>query len=756
MSRVMGRLEASGGGALAAEAGLEAGAARAARLAIGALLALIAALALTTHPFTTAPGVPRAGVRPQPSHTSIQMPIGLATTASASIGASEPRFWTVRHGDSLQATGGGIHSTFSAAGAKFRVARGTLEMSLAGIGHGRSLGAVSAVPPTGSANRTIYSHGSISEFYNNGPYGLEQGFTVARPQRASGSLTLALGISGSLTPRQSGAQILFETSTGETALSYSQLRVTDATGRRLPARMSLSGRTVRLELDTHGARYPLQIDPFIQQGEKFNGTGATTEPHFGFAAALSADGSTALVSAREDNGERGAVWVFTRSGETWTQQGPKLTGSEEVDTTPSHVLFGESVALSADGNTALIGGRNDNTQRGAAWVFTRSGSTWSQQGPKLTGGSEELASGMFGETVALSADGNTALIGGFGDGAEAHGPGLWGEGAAWVFTRSGSTWTQQGPKLRPTGEIKSGTYTGGEFGGSVALSSDGDTALVSAVGDNYWVGAAWVFTRSGETWTQQGEKLTGSGEVGEGEFGSSVALSADGSTALVGGPGDTAEAGAAWAFTRSGETWTQQGEKLTDGEAGEGWFGLSVALSGDGNTALVGAPHTGGVTGSAWVFKRSGEVWIEPGEKLTGGGESGEGWFGRATALSTDGEIALVTGTMDNTGAGATWAFKDPPAAAPPIVKGVSVKKGPASGGTAVTITGVIFEDVTSVKFGSVEAASYEVHSANSITAITPEAPPGKVAMTVSNTDGASAPSKKAFFTFKKVKKPKK
>ena len=223
--------------------------------------------------------------------------------------------------------------------------------------------------------------------------------------------------------------------------------------------------------------------------------------------------------------------MFTRSGSTWTQQGEKLTGSGE--TGEGH--FGFSVALSEDGNTALIGGPGDNTGVGAAWVFTRSGSTWTQQGSKLTG-TGETGEGAFGFGVALSADGNTALIGGPGDNS--------GVGAAWVFTRSGSTWTQQGSKLTATGEIGNG-----RFGGGVALSANGNTALIGGEGDSTLVGAAWVFRRSGSTWTQ-GSKLTGSGETGGGKFGGSVALSSDASTstALIGGYGDNSEVGAAWVF----------------------------------------------------------------------------------------------------------------------------------------------------------------------------------------------------------------
>ena len=127
------------------------------------------------------------------------------------------------------------------------------------------------------------------------------------------------------------------------------------------------------------------------------------------------------------------------------------------------------------------------------------------------------------------------------------------------------------------------------------------TALIGGPGDNTGVGAAWVFTRASTTWSAQGAKLTGSGEAGAGEFGTSVALSLDGTTmtALMGGPGDNSGIGAAWAFTRAGSTWTQQGEKLIgkgevgagESTGGKGEFGYSVALSSDGNTALIGGPR---------------------------------------------------------------------------------------------------------------------------------------------------------------------
>jgi hypothetical protein len=122
---------------------------------------------------------------------------------------------------------------------------------------------------------------------------------------------------------------------------------------------------------------------------------------------LSADGSTALAGGPADDGSKGAAWVFTRTGATWSQQGGKLTSNGETGA----ARFGHSVALSADGNTALIGSPNDNANKGAAWVFTRTGSTWSQQGGERTG-SGETGADLFGTSVALSRDGTSAMIGG--------------------------------------------------------------------------------------------------------------------------------------------------------------------------------------------------------------------------------------------------------------------------------------------------------------------------------------------------------
>jgi hypothetical protein len=571
----------------------------------------------------------------------------------------------------------------------------------------------------------------LEEWYLNGPLGLEQGFTLERRPAGVGSLTLAVRAAGALRPRRSGAQVVFAAGGGPVVVRYGGLYALDAAARPLPAWIVLAGRTLLLRIDDSGARYPLTVDPFVQQGGKLTGIDEIGTGGFGGSVALSADCKTALVGGSFDDTARGAVWVFTRSGSTWTQQGNKLTGSGQTGLGD----FGVSVALAADGSTALVGGDRDNAFKGAAWVFTRSGSTWTHQGPKLTGVGE-IGAGSFGISVALAADGSTALVGGhLDDGAR---------GAAWVFTRSGSIWTQQGGKLTGGGATAAAT-----FGFSVALAADGSTALVGGNGDAGGKGAAWVFTRSGSTWTQQGDKLTGGGATAAANFGISAALAADGSTALVGGYGDAGAKGAAWVFTRSGATWTQQGGKLTGGgETGNGQFGDSVGLAANGSTALVGGADDNGRKGAAWVFTRSGvsilSPWKQQGGKLAGGGETGMGQFGVSVALAADGSTAFVGGQGDDGGKGAAWVFSN----APPAVSVISPSSGPAAGGTLVRISGSNLSGVTVVRFGSVAAGGVVIVSDSEIRAVSPPGQAGTVDVTATGPTGTSATSSAARFTY--------
>lgn len=381
---------------------------------------------------------------------------------------------------------------------------------------------------------------------------------------------------------------------------------------------------------------------FTQQGSKLVGTDASGYSNQGNSVSISADGNTAVWGGPYDKSGTGTFWVFTQSGSYWNQQGTKLVGTGAIGLAQQ----GFSVAVSADGTTLVEGGNTDNTMVGAIWVFIQSEGVWTQQGTKLVG-SDVVGRAYFGYAVAISADGNTIAVGGYQDNNNI--------GAVWVFTRSSSVWTQQGAKLVGTG-ANGNAYQGV----SVGISADGNTIVEGGFEDSNLKGAVWVFTRSNGVWTQQGSKLVGKSAVGSAYQGWSAAISGDGTTIAEGGYFDHNEQGAVWVFTllatpRGGE-WTQQGDKLVVPNVA-GAQGYSVAISGDGNTILDGADWDNSHAGAVWVFTRSGGIWTQK-PKLVGNDPEGNAWQGRSVSISTDGKTAIESGYIDDRGVGAIWVFK--------------------------------------------------------------------------------------------------
>jgi hypothetical protein len=355
---------------------------------------------------------------------------------------------------------------------------------------------------------------------------------------------------------------------------------------------------------------------------------------------------------------------------------------------------GSSVALSADGNTAVAGGPGDDNEKGAVWVYSRSGS-FGQQGTKLIGSGGAATPGQQGHSSAISADGSTIV---------AAAPG---QGSLWVFGRVNGAWSQTaGPIAAGAGGVAVATApalpggtrivsgdpannrvlelvpTGGgvfspgpsatvadaagnaRLGTAIAISADGNTLIAGGPGDNNNAGAAWIFTRHAGGWTQLA-KLTPAGAAGAAQFGSAVALSSDGSTAAVGGPDDNGNAGGVWVFFRSapGAAWTQQGAKLTAKDAaGPARLGSSVAVSGNGAVVMAGGPMDAAFglpdgLGAAWFFTRQNGAWTQAGGKQVGAGANGNARQGSSVALSGDGNIALSGGPKHLSGAGAVWAY---------------------------------------------------------------------------------------------------
>jgi hypothetical protein len=658
-----------------------------------ALLLLAVASAIFGPPLIAAPApAVHAGTL---AHGAATLPPAALGGVSGALGHVDPAYRVRALGGGLSAANPGqqLQAEFTLAGASLTRGDLRLGMSLRALSLGRSARSLAAVAPVGRANEVSFSRTGVREWYVNGPLGVEQGFTIARPRRgaarASGPATLAIALSGNAVASLSdhGQSVVFSRA-GRPLMRYGDLHASDASGRALRTSLSLTGGELLLRVDARGARYPLTVDPLFQQSRFVAHDGDAAR--FGFKVAMSADGTTALVAARRGNGRGEIVWVFARSGGVWSEQTALTLGGEEGGACEGEgeCPFAGGLALSVDGNTALVGAPAADAHRGTALVFTRRASTWTQEA--TLSATEETARGHFGRSVALSRDGNTAVVGGPADRNS--------RGAAWVFDRQATTWSEVTKLADPD------DHHGDRFGRTVAIAQGAPSLLVGAPGDEHNAGATWAYSALGSTWLQDGGKLTGAGEGGEGRFGITLALAGNGSTALIGGYTDEGGTGAAWAFTNSGSGWTQQGAKLTAGEAEPGSkFAFSVALSTDGNTAVLGAPRDRHAHGSAWVFRNSGTTWTQT-ERLTSGGENGRAWFGGSAALSNDGTRALVAGYRNHARDGAVWVYHDgskPPVEEPPV----EVSPEPPTKSSNLLVTTVVVPLPASGVLGSTSSA---------------------------------------------------
>jgi cysteine-rich repeat protein len=364
-----------------------------------------------------------------------------------------------------------------------------------------------------------------------------------------------------------------------------------------------------------------------------------------FGNAVSISGDTAVIGAPSyDDGlltNSGAAYVFVRSGSVWTEQ-QELLASDAT----ANDQFG--IAVSISGNTVVVGsaGDDDNgSSSGSAYVFTRTGAVWSEQQKLLAW------DGVLGDQLghAVSLFGDTAVIGALLDDDNGSA-----SGSAYVFVRGGGVWTGQQKLLPSDGAANN------RFGNSVSIS--GDTTVVGAALDDgvgLDSGSAYVFTRSGSVWTEQ-QKLTPADSAAGDRFGGTVSISAD--SVVIGAElddDDGADSGSAYVFTRTGSVWTQQQKLLaSDGAAGVG-FGMSVSI--DGDAAVVGSSRdtdNGIDSGSAYVFVRSGSVWTEQDKMIAFDGQEGDR-FGWSVGLSGDTALIGARGDDDRgPEGGAAYAFR--------------------------------------------------------------------------------------------------
>jgi FG-GAP repeat protein len=445
-------------------------------------------------------------------------------------------------------------------------------------------------------------------------------------------------------------------------------------------------------------------------GSQF-GAGGTL---LGDAVAVSGDGNTLAVGApMEDSAAKGvngnqtdesafdagAVYVFVRNGNTWRQQAYIKPSNSRHSSN-----FGYVVRLNGNGNTLAVsayfessnatginGNQNDDSipQAGAVYVFTRNGTAWTQQAyvkasnTGEAGKGDEIGDGdQFGFSLALSDDGNTLATGAIAEDSNASGVNgdqadnsMQSAGAVYVFTRTGTTWSQQA-YVKPTNP---GPDAGDLFGYSVSLTADGNMLAIGSYDEDgpdnktQGTGSVYVYARNGTTWSQQAYLRASNAENGD-SLGVSVAISLDGTTIASGaldedclctgvnppGGGDDVKsdtsAGAVYVFVRNGNMWTQQAYIKASNAGKEDWFGSRLAMSGDGNTIAVGAQledsaakgingkqddDSAQESGAVYIFTRTGTTWTQK-YYLKGSNTEAFDEFGSSMSLSGDGKLIAV------------------------------------------------------------------------------------------------------------------
>jgi len=535
-------------------------------------------------------------------------------------------------------------------------------MTLTRWGRSKSLIKAPLSTLTATGPRVEYKRGiSLSEWYMNSPWGLEQGFTVnqkpSTQNNLPSSLILELTLSGTLQPALQGNTLLLSDSTGLTRIRYTGLYAFDSEGKTLNSRLALKGDTLRILIDDTAASYPITIDPWVQKA-KLTASDGAADDHFGYSVAISND--TVVIAALEDiwpYPSQGSAYVFVRSGSTWTQTA-KLTASDGY----AYDYFGRSVAISGD--MVVVGADNES-----AYVFKKPLGGWATmtETHKLTA-NDGVGGDEFGKSVAISGD--TVVVGARG------------ANTAYVFSYMYLPvfppvyfWSQTA-KLTASDGASSDS-----FGHSVAIS--GDTVVVGAdcADDNGSAsGSAYVFKKPLGGWATMTEthKLTASDGASGDYFGHSVAISND-RVVVVGALDDDdngSSSGSAYIFsyiyipTLPPVYFWLQTAKLT---ASDGYlhdhFGISVSISGD--TVVVGADHlhNGMRSGAVYVFEKPPGGWanMTQTDKLT----ASDGMWGDSfgTSVSISGDTLMVGAHGDdigtNTDQGSAYVFKLTPILAP-------------------------------------------------------------------------------------------
>ena len=644
-------------------------------------------------------GDARALEKEKKGQTLADLPVAAQAAISTGIGRDQKSYHAVAleleaEGSGAQAAGSrpgyrvenrrhALEAEFTAAGVTVRSGSAVLGMKLVGYGYGALLQAVGAAEPQAEANRVEYRRGEVTEWYVNGPLGLEQGFTVARAPVVEGRegrepLSIALALGGGwrveVDGDGQGARLVDRDSGGERVLRYRGLVAHDGRGRELRAWVEAEGERLWLRVDDAGAEYPVVVDPFIEQAKLTASDGAAAD-QFGISVGISGD-VVVVGAVTHDvgaNANQGSAYVFVKPPGGWGNmtETAKLTASDGM----AHDAFGASVAISGD--TVVVGAYQDdvgsNMNQGSAYVFVKPLGGWAgtmTETAKLLA-SDGAANDQFGASVAISAD--TVVVGADRDDV---GPNA-NQGSAYVFVKPLGGWAGT---MTETAKLTASDGAGGDyFGYSAAVF--GDTVVVGAPLDdapNTDQGSAYVFVKPPGGWAgtmTETAKLIASDGAANDSFGAAIAISLD--VVAVGAPGATIGAnlyqGAVYVFVKPIGGWTgmpTESAKLiaSDGAADDS-FGWSVGVS--MSTVVVGVPwaqvgNFNAGQGALYLFKEPLGGWsgaVSETAKLTASDGDQFDYLGWSVGIW--GGILVAGAFWDdvgpNTDQGSAYVFEDVP-----------------------------------------------------------------------------------------------
>ncbi len=648
----------------------EAGRSRGRLFAIGVatVLLTLAALAIARSVAGPPAALPRAA-RPALSPPQ-RLPLPLRAELSAAQGAAASAYRvTAAPGGALRARGGGIATSFSRAGITLHTAGASASLALAGVTDAGKAIPLAEASPRAVKNRVGYQRGAVSEWYANGPYGLEQGFTILRG--SPGALTIDLAARGDAPVQLRGGSVALGA-----GLRYGELSAVDASGRRLPSRLAVRGGRILLEIDAAGARFPVRVDPLVFD-EALNYAAHPEAGEASAGVAISANGDTAVIGASAP--APGAVYVFHRgTNGLWTLQQTISPGGSDG------YAFGSHVALSEEGTTLMVDAET-SSNLGRIWTYTLHEGVWA---PDATTLADPIKTNppydhnkpgfQYGNALALSGNGSAAVV--------ADEP----QGAVVLYTRAGAQWEE-------VGSFSNGKSEPSEYGIAIALSGNGKNILVAAPATEL----VYSYSDAEGPWEQNGTLPYFNYD---GQRNVAVAIDYEGDAAITGEYlADTARI---WKEKPGSGEWEIQVTIKEPGGPSQEEFGSDVSLSASGTKALVLA------FGSeedefAYEFLREGSAWVlknEPTEMRYESPTRSSTYIPEAV-LSGEGNAALLWSKFSTQPA----VYTDTPTpvigVASELTTTAATLKGTVNPAEEI-VTSCRFEYGTSLTYGSTKACS--------------------------------------------------